>query len=229
MFKQLDLRIIGGILIIGILCWAGTYFISKRSYNRFASEIDAASDSTQSTERVLENATNTTDPLSKPKSQDKTFNKNTRTEQSNVADSENTTITKEKEGQTENSQKQPTSNFDTNALFSTIGIPEEVTSLLDEDVEEADFKKAEAHLTEKYGQSPEVEAIINKLKQLSGGPVEIDDLISIFDAWIQVLPEDQQDTRKQLRDVITQLNMVKTMGVSDSPVIIELDTSESAK
>ena len=38
MFKQLDIKVIGGIVIIAVLLGAGIHFYSKWSYNRFASD-----------------------------------------------------------------------------------------------------------------------------------------------------------------------------------------------
>ena len=84
--------------------------------------------------------------------------------------------------------------------------------LFDEDADAADFEEAETYLVEEYGQSPEVEAIIDRLKQLSGGPVELDVLTGLFEAWIQVLPPEDQENRRQLMNVITQLNQAKALG-----------------
>ena len=113
------------------------------------------------------------------------------------------------------------SEFDAMPLLSAFGLPEEVTSLFDEDADETDFEKAQTHLIEEYGPSPEVEAIINKLKQMSGGPVKLDDLTELFEAWIQVLPEADQENRRQLMGVLTHLNQVKAQG-GDGEVSIEV-------
>ena len=116
---------------------------------------------------------------------------------------------------------EPTSEFDATPLLSAFGLPEEVTSLFDEDADEVDFDEAQTHLIEEYGPSPEVEAIIDKLKQMSGGPVKLDDLTELFETWIQVLPETDQENRRQLIDVLTQLYEAKTLG-ADAEVSIEV-------
>ena len=46
--------------------------------------------------------------------------------------------------------------FDASSLLPTLGLPEEVTSLLDGEPDEEDYEKAEAFLQEKYGESAEV-------------------------------------------------------------------------
>ena len=107
--------------------------------------------------------------------------------------------------------------------MSAFGIPEEVTILLDEDVEEKDFEKVEAYLTEKYGQSSEVDPIMEKLKQMSGGPVELDDVTELFEAWIEILPEEQRENRRQLMGVLTLLNEAKARGDS-GPVHVIVGT-----
>ena len=75
---------------------------------------------------------------------------------------------------------------------------------------------------------------MDKLKQMSGGPVELDDLTALFEAWIQVLPEVQQENRRQLMRVLTMLRQSKGQGanvyvVTDSeidPSLIEGDNVE---
>ena len=114
-----------------------------------------------------------------------------------------------------------TAEFDATPLLSAFGLPEEVKTLFDENADTADFEEAEAYLVEEYGQSPEVEAIIDRLKQMSGGPVKLDDLTELFDAWIRVLPEAEQENRRQLMNVLTQLNQAKALG-TDGEVSIEV-------
>ena len=106
-------------------------------------------------------------------------------------------------------EKTETPEFDASSLMSTFGMPEEVTSLLDEDAEEKDFEKAQEHLAEKYGQSPEVEAVIDKLKQLSNSTVQFGDLIEILETWIDVLPEEQHEIRQRLTNSLAQLQGIK--------------------
>ena len=105
--------------------------------------------------------------------------------------------------------------------FQRLDYLKKLPHLFDEDADETDFEKAQTHLIEEYGPSPEVEAIINKLKQMSGGPVKLDDLTELFEAWIQVLPEADQENRRQLMGVLTHLNQVKAQG-GDGEVSIEV-------
>ena len=219
MFKQLDLKVIGGMVIIAVLLLAGTYFVSQRSYKRFESDIGVSPQSTTPSEAVSKNDTIT--PSEQPKStlSPKSVDENIKGKPKPITEPESVNAAEEKETSAE---KTETSEFDASSLLSTFGIPEEVKSLLDEDAKEADFEKAQAHLAEKYGQSPEVDAIIDRLRQMSGGPVELDDLTALFEAWIQVLPEEQQKNRRQLMNVLTLLNQAKTQG--DSPVHVVVGT-----
>lgn len=223
MFKQFDYKILVGILFIGLLFVAGSYFYSQRSYERFASDIGASPDFTTSSKVVPEKDTTKSAEKSKATQLPIRFNERIKVESKPVAVSESTNTTEDKEVTAE---KTETSEMDASSLMSAFGIPEEVTSLFDEDVDEADLEKAKTHLTEKYGQTPEVEAIIDKLKQMSGGPVALDDLTALFEAWIQVLPEDQQKTRRQLMNALTQLNSVKSLGGSEVPAIIEIEVTD---
>ena len=122
-----------------------------------------------------------------------------------TVESESIDITEDKEVSAEITEE---SEFDPTHLLPAFGLPEEVASLLDGETEEEDFAKAQAYLQEKYGQSSEVEAIVDKLKQMSGGPVELDDLTALLEAWIQVLPEEQQENRQLMR-VLTMLRQNK--------------------
>ncbi len=211
MFKQLDLKVIGGIVIIAVLLVAGTYFFSQRSYERFASDIGVSPESTMPSKATSES--DITKPVEQSKSTQslKSVNKNIKVDSKSVGESDLANTT---ENMKASAEKTETPEFDASSLMSTFGIPEEVKSLLDEDAEEADFEKAQAYLAEKYGQSPEVDAIMDRLKQMSGGPVELDDLTALFEAWIQVLPEEQQENRRQLMGVLTLLNQAKARGGS---------------
>ena len=213
MFKQLDLRVIGGVAIIAVLLLAGTQFFSQRSHKRFVSEIGELPQSTTSSKDDSKNDTITPSEQSKPTLSTESVTENLKGEPKPVVKSEMIVTSEEKEVPIEKTDtSEPESEFDAASLLSVFGVSEEVTSLLDKDADEADFEKAQTHLTEKYGPSPEVEAIIDKLKQMSGGPIELDDLTSLFDAWIQVLPEGQQENRRQLMDALTALSLAKTLG-----------------
>lgn len=218
MFKQLDLKVIGGIIIIAVLFLAGTYFFSQRSYERFASEIGASPESTTPSKATSESDKTKPGEQSKATQTPKSVNKNVKVKPTVKSELANTA--KENEASAE---KTETPQFDASSLMSTFGLPEEVTSLLDEDAEEADIEKAQAYLAKKYGQSPKVDAIMDRLKQMSGGPVELEDLTALFEDWIEILPEEQQENRRQLMGVLTLLNQVKTQGGS-SPVQVIVGT-----
>jgi len=217
MFKQLDLKVIGGIVIIAVLLVAGTYFFSQRSYKRFASDIGVSPESTTPAKAASESDTITPSEQSKPSQSPKSVNKNIKVDSKSVGESELANTTENIEASTE---KTETPEFDASSLMSAFGIPEEVKSLLDEDAEEADFEKAQAYLAEKYGQSAEVDAIMDRLKQMSGGPVELDDLTALFEDWIEILPEEQQENRRQLMGVLTLLNQAKAQGGSNPVQVI---------
>ena len=212
MFKQLDLKLIGGIVIIAVLLLAGIHFYSKWDYNRFATEIGEAPQSITPSEPDKITSSEQSKETQSPKS----ANENVKVKSKSVDELTNTA--KEKPETSE-----PTSEFDPTQLMSTFGIPEEVKSLLDEDAEEADFEKAQAYLAEKYGQSPEVDAIMDRLKQMSGGPVELDDLTALFEDWIEILPEEQQENRRQLMGVLTLLNQKAQEGIVPVNVVVGSD------
>ncbi len=216
MFKQLDLKVIGGMVIIAILLLAGTYFFSQRSYKRFESEIGVSPQSTMPSEAASEKSNSTLLP--------KSVNENIEIEPKPVVESDPNNIIKDKETSAEKTDE---SEFDPTQLLSAFGIPEEVKSLLDEDAKEEDFERAQAHLTEKYGQSSEVDAIMDRLRQMSGGPVELDDLTALFEAWIQVLPEEEQENRRQLMGVLTLLNQAKAQGGRPVHVVVGSDLDPS--
>ena len=221
MFKQLDLKVMGGIVIIAVLLLAGIHFYSKWSYNRFATEIGAAPQSTTPSEPGTETDKITPSEQSKETQPQKLGNENVKVKpKSTIVKSELANTAKEDEVPAE---KTETSEFDASSLMSTFGIPEEVKSLLDEDVKEVDFEKAKAYLAEKYGQSPKVDAIMDRLKQMSGGPVELDDLTALFEDWIEILPAEQQENRRQLMGVLTLLNQAKAQG-DGSPVQVIVGT-----
>lgn len=207
MFKQLDLKVIGGIVIIIVVLLAGIHFYSKWSYNRFATEIGAVPQSTTPSKSVSETDKIPYSEQSKATQTLKSGGENVKVNP--MVKSELANATKENEASAKKTEK---SEFDASSLMSTFGIPEEVKSLLDEDADEADFEKAQVYLAEKYGQTPEVDAIMDRLKQMSGGPVELDDLTVLFEDWIEILPEEQQENRRQLMGVLTLLNKAKGQG-----------------
>ena len=217
MFKQLDIKVIGGIVFIAVLLLAGIHFYSKWSYNRFALDIGVSPESTTQSNATENDITKSFEQSkSTQKSDNKSGNENVNVKPKPMVKSELANTAKENEVSAE---KTEASEFDASSLMSTFGIPEEVKALLGEDAEEADFEKAQAYLVEEYGQSPEVDAIMDRLKQMSGGSVELDDLTALFEDWIQILPEDQQENRQQLMGVLTLLNQAKAQGGS-SPVHI---------
>ena len=209
MFKQLDRKVIGGIVIIAVFLIAGIYFYSKWSYNRFATEIGAAPQSTTPSEPVSETDKITPSEQSK---ETQSVNGNVKVKPKSIVKSELANTAKE--GSVE---KTEASEFDASSLLSDFGIPEEVTSLLDEDAEAEDFEKAQAHLTETYGESPEVEAVIDKLKQLSNTTVQFGDLIELLETWIDVLPEEQHEIRQRLMNSLAQLQQIKGLS-GNTPV-----------
>ncbi len=229
MFKQLDLKVIGGVAIIAIFLLASIYLYSQWSYKRFTSELGVPPQSTTPSESVSEDDTIKSTEQSNSILSPESVNGNLEVKPKTTVESEPIDITEDKKVSAEITEE---SEFDPTPLLSAFGLPEEVTSLFDGETEAADF--AQEHLQEKYGQSPEVEAIMDKLKQMSGGPVELDDLTALFEAWIQVLPEEQQENRRQLMRVLTMLRQsesqdAKVYVVTDSeidPSLLEGDNVE---
>ena len=209
MFKQLDRKVIGGIVIIAVFLIAGIHFYSKWTYNRFATEIGAAPQSTTPSEPVSETDKITSSEQSK---ETQSVNENVKVKPKSIVKSELANTAKEG-----SAEKTETSEFDASSLLSDFGMPEEVTSLLDEDAEAEDFEKAQAHLTETYGESPEVEAVIDKLKQLSNRTVQFGDLIELLETWIDVLPEEQHEIHQRLMNSLAQLQQIKGLS-GNTPV-----------
>ncbi len=201
MFKQLNLKIIGGIAFIAILLLSGVYLYSQWSYKRFASELDVPPQSSTLPETVSESNTIKPSEQSKPTLSTESVNENLKDELEPIAETDVKEV----------------SEFDASSLLSTFGMPEEVTSLLDEDVREEDFEKAQEHLTETYGKSPETLAVIDKLKQLSNTTLRLDDLTELLETWIDVLPEEQHEIRQRLMKSLAQLQQVK--GLSGNTLV----------
>lgn len=215
MLKQFELRILAGAIIIAVLFIGGIYLYSKWNYNRFSADLGGSPTSTPATSTTGSQSAlvNKTDPSTV---QDKRL-----LEKVNI---NSTDINHQPSDETKQEDtSEPSPEFDPSQLLSAFGMPEEVKSLLDENAEEKDFEKAQKHLTETYGDSPEVEAIMDKLKQMSGGTVELDDLTELFEAWIQVLPEEQQENRRQLMGVLNVLNQAKAQG-DNVPVKVMVGT-----
>lgn len=219
MFKQFDGRIFVGGVIFAVLIIGGIFVYSQWSYNRLADEIGESHPSqttiedknklttteiNKNSEIVNANSTDLNQPLPI-----KETTQNIPTEEMQVSEENTDTST-------------PTPDFDPTQLLSAFGMPEEITTLLDENHEEGEFERAEEHIKEKFGQSPAVEAIIDRLKQMSAGPVALDDITALFEDWMQVLPEEEQKTRRQLMNALTQLNQIKDLGSEAPPTIISI-------
>jgi hypothetical protein len=223
MFKQLDGRIIIGGVIIAVLIIGGIFVYSQWSFNRFADEIGEPPQS-QPTVANKNNPTSTGIMTTPHKANTNSDDKNQLVKEV----PQNLSIEDKQISEEDSVITTSTTEFDPTQLLSAFGVPEEITTLLDEEAEEGELKQAEEQLKEKFGQSPEVEAIIDRFKQLSGGPVALDDITGLFEDWIQVLPEEDQKTRSQLMNALTQLNQIqeslnqgKEAG-SEEPLIIEI-------
>ncbi|MDE0325843.1 MAG: hypothetical protein OXN27_18150 [Candidatus Poribacteria bacterium] len=221
MLERFTMRMLGVAFVIVVLLCAGIYFYAEWSNKRFMSELGVppqppvASELTVETESE-EVSTTLVEPtkfVSEDPNQDAVVSEPESVDVPELMDEDVPVEATE--------LSEPASEFDAMPLLSAFGLPEEVTTLFDEGADETDFEEAQTHLIEEYGPSPEVEAIIDKLKQMSGGPVNLDDLTELFEAWIQVLPESDQENRRQLMNVLTQLNQAKALG-GDGEVSIEV-------
>ena len=181
MFKLLDQKIIVAIALIAILLVAGTIIYTQWSYKQFVSELE------------------TDTPAELPKTT-QPVNENIDTKPKPVAESRPTNITEDK-------AEKPA--FDASNLLPLLGLPDEVASLLDGEPDEANYEKAQEYLQEKYGQSPEAEAVMGRLQGMAGGRVDIEDLTALLEDWIQVLPDDQQESKQYLMSVLTLLRETK--------------------
>lgn len=221
MFQPFNMRMLRTAFVVVVLLCAGIYFYTEWSNKRFVSELGEPPRSTMSSEPVAEiESRELSTTLTEPT---EFVNENPDTDVV-VSESESVDVpelTDEDASVDETEASEPASEFDPTPLLSAFGLPEEVTSLFDEEAEMADFEEAETHLVEAYGQSPEVEAIVDKLKQMSGRQVKLDDVTELFEAWIQVLPEEDQENRRQLMDALTHLYEAKALG-ADGEVSIEV-------
>lgn len=221
MLERFSMRMLGVAFVIVVLLCAGIYFYAEWSNKRFMSELGVPPQPTVASEPTVETETDQisttlvepTEFVSEDPNEDAVGSELEPVDVPELVDEDVSVEATE--------ASEPESEFDATPLLSAFGLPEEVTTLFDEGADEADFEEAQTHLIEEYGPSPEVEAIIDKLKQMSGGPVKLDDLTELFEAWIQVLPESDQENRRQLMDVLTQLNQVKALG-GDGEVSIEV-------
>ena len=212
---------LGIAFVIVVLLCAGIYFYAEWSNKRFMSELGEPPQSTVSSEPTAETET---DEMSTTLVKPTEFVSEDLNTDVIVSELESVDVPEliDEDVPVEAAElSEPASEFDATPLLSAFGLPEEVTALFDESADEVDFEEAEAYLVEEYGQSPEVEAIIDRLKQLSGGPVELDTLTGLFEAWIQVLPAEDRENRRQLMNVIAQLNQAKALG-GDAEVSIEV-------
>jgi hypothetical protein len=212
MFRPIKLKVLGGACVGVVLLCAGIYYYVQWDNKRFMAEIGEPPRSITASESAAETQNDETQSVEQTTfiepvefvSDNSVVLESEPVEESEPMDEEASVP------QTDTSEitSKTTPEFDPTPLLSAFGLPEEVTSLFDEEVEVEDFEVAKTHLVEAFGQSPEVEEIVDKLKQMSGGPVELSDLTELFEAWIRVLPEEDQGTRRQLMNVLTQLNQI---------------------
>lgn len=216
MLEKFSMKLLSSAFVIIVLLCAGIYFYAEWSNKRFASELGKPPELTVASEPSVKKEsdidpsaeqTRPIEPLGPVSEGAEKSDVVSEQEPIEISELPNENVSV---GETETAK--PSSEFDATPLLSAFGLPEEVTVLFDEDADAADFEEAETYLVEEYGQSPEVEAIIDRLKQLSGGPVELDVLTGLFEAWIQVLPPEDQENRRQLLNVISQLNQAKALG-----------------
>lgn len=217
MFKHINLSVFGIAFVVVVLLCAGIYFYVQWDNKRFVSELGTPPQFT--TKSTAETRSDEIQPIEPTEF---TSENNAVLESDSI---EGSALIDEDALVPQTDLSEPTSEFDPTPLLSAFGLPEEVTSLFDESAEETDLEEAQEHLSQKYGQSPEVEAIIDKLKQMSGGPVNIDDLTGLLEAWIQILPAEEQESRRQLMDALTQLYQVKDR-TGDAEMSIEVQFIE---
>ena len=212
MLKHINLGVLGGACVVVVLICAGIYFYVQWDNKRFVSELGEPPQFTTASKPPAEIQSDELQSVEQTTLIEPTefMSENDGVQAS--APVEGMELMDEEASVAQTDTSETASKFDATPLLSAFGLPEEVASLFDEGADEADFEEAQMHLIEEYGPSPEVEAIIDKLKQMSGGPVKLDDLTALFEAWIQVLPEEEQGNRRQLMDVLTQLYEAKALG-----------------
>ena len=221
MLERFNMRMLGVAFVIVVLLCAGIYFYAEWSNKRFMSELGMPPQPTVASELTAETESDEMWTTLVEPTEFVSEDANTGVVESEPEPVDVSELMDEEAPVEATEASEPASEFDAMPLLSAFGLPEEVTTLFDEGADETDFEEAQTHLIEEYGPSPEVEAIIDKLKQMSGGPVKLDDLTELFEAWIQVLPESDQENRRQLMNVLTQLNQAKALG-GDGEVSIEV-------
>ena len=225
MLEKFNMRLLSSAFVIIVLLCAGIYFYAEWSNKRFASELGkppqltVAPEPSAKIESDIGASVEQTRPIKPSEPVSEAAEKTDMVSKQELA--EVSELSNEDTSVEMTETPESTAEFDATPFLSAFGLPEEVTSLFDAGADEEDFEEAEAYLVEEYGQSPEVEAIIDRLKQLSGGPVELDTLTGLFEAWIQVLPAEDRENRRQLMNVIAQLNQAKALG-GDGEVSIEV-------
>ena len=230
MLEKINMRLLGGAFVVVVLLCAGMYFYAEWSNKRFASELGESTQVTATSKAIPQSENSEIlrveeEAFVKPVGSANTdvSEKAIASESESTSDSE---LANEDAPVEETETAGSAAEFDVTPLLSAFGMPEEVRTLLDGSTDEADFEKVETYLIGEYGQSAEVAAILDRLKQMSGGPVELDELTGLFEAWIQVLPEEDRDTRRQLMGVLTQLYEAQTLG-GDGEIRIEVRVEEN--
>ena len=231
MLEKVNMRLLGGAFVVVVLLCAGIYFYAEWSNKRFASELGELTQVTTTSKTIPKSENSEILRVEEETSVKPVGSANKdMSEEAIASESESTSdseLTNEDAPVEETEMAESAAEFDVAPLLSAFGIPEEVRTLLDEGTDEADFEKAETYLIGEYGQSPEVAAaILDRLKQMSGGPVELDELTGLFEAWIQVLPEEDRETRRQLMGVLTQLYQAQTLG-GDGEIRIEVHVEKN--
>ena len=221
MFERINIRLLVSVFVAVVLVCAGLHFYVQWENKRFMSEIGKPAQLAPDPEPANSVSEPAADGTQTPPIEIRTVDF---TSGGEVAGGEESALMDGLEDieSSEADGIDSESGFDAAPLMSAFGLPEEVTALFDEAAEDADFQEAEEHLVESYGQSPEVEAIIDKLKAMSGRPIELDELTELFEAWIEVLPESEQESRRSLIEVLTKLYEVKALGGGNAEVNIEL-------
>ena len=216
MLEKFNMKLLGSAFVVIVLLCAGIHFYAQWSNKRFASELGILSQPTAVPESAEKTENDAASPIAKasrverPEFVNQDSSKDESATQSELSEVSEQMDAEEQGEETETSE--PAAGFDAAPLLSAFGLPEEVTTLFEGGADAEDFEEAEAYLVEEYGQFAEVEAIIDRLKALSRGPVELDELTGLFEAWIQVLPPDAQENRRQLMNVLAQLEQVKALG-----------------
>ena len=226
MFRHINLKVLGIAFVVVVLLCAGIYFYAEWSNKRFMSELGEPPEPTVLSEPAVETESGEllTTLVEPTEFVDEDPNTDTIGSEPELVDAPE--LMDEDVPVEETETAESTDEFDVTPLLSAFGLPEEVSTLLDEGTNEEDFKKAETYLVGEFGQSPEVAAILDKLKQMSGGPVELDALTGLFEAWIQVLPEEDRETRRQLMGALTQLYQAQELG-GDGEIRIEIRVEDN--